>query len=638
MSTNNIELKTVEELSGMTFLIPAYQRGYRWTEQQVTDLLNDIYEFNDRDNGFYCLQPLVVVQRAEDTLRRIKEEANSLKDVEALLRGKWEVIDGQQRLTTIHIILTCLGVDRLYTIEYETRERSSDFLNDIKDSRANDNIDYFHFVKAKQVIEKWIENKRQIDQRFEKSDFGKKLRETVKFIWYEAINENPIKVFTRLNIGKISLTNAELIKALFLNQSNFHGSTSLRQQQIAMEWDNIEYALQDEEMWLFLNEIGYERPTRIDLIFDIICDKDKLCLFSGKSTEQKEELKTNIGTDNYKTFRYFYEYFRENNEEKINHCWSVVKQIFTTFEEWFCDLELYHYTGYLIANKVSVTELLQDWDKAGMTKTKYIAKLKEKIKSKIEGCSTLDAQYEVAKDDGKEHYPSKRTCKPLLLLHNIQTIITQATNSKKEYQGQVFYKFPFHLYKLENWDVEHIDSNTLNSLDKEPDRKEWLKYSLLDKTISDDPELSNDIIEYLNGEKSAEEFDDLRMHIEAKVKNTDPLDENEKNQIWNFALLDESTNRGYGNAIFPVKRRCIIGKDQGVSFVVEIDGKQFSTKTVKSKSSFIPPCTKYAFLKYYNPVSASISYWDRNDAKAYRNNMLKTLEEFDVRINNCNHE
>lgn len=635
MSSNNIELKTVEELSRMTFLIPAYQRGYRWTEQQVTDLLNDIYEFNDRDNGFFCLQPLVVVQRAEDTLRRIKEEAQSLKDVETLLRGKWEVIDGQQRLTTIHIILTCLGVDGLYTIEYETRKGSSKFLNDIEDSQANDNIDYFHFVKAKQVIEKWIENKRQIDQRFEKSAFGKKLRETIKFIWYEAINENPIKVFTRLNIGKISLTNAELIKALFLNQSNFHGSTSLRQQQIAMEWDNIEYALQDEEMWLFLNEIGYERPTRIDLIFDIICDKDKLCLFSEKNTRQKDEL---IGTDNYKTFRYFYEYFRENNEDKINHCWSVVKQIFTTFEEWFCDLELYHYTGYLIANKVSVIELLQDWDEAGMTKTEYVAKLKEKIKSKIKGCSTLDAQYEVAKDDGKEHYPSKRTCKPLLLLYNIQTVITQAANSKKEYQGQVFYKFPFHLYKLEKWDVEHIDSNTLNSLDNEKDRKEWLKYSLLDKTISDDPELSNDIVEYLNGEKSAEEFDDLRTKIEAKVKNTDPLDENEKNQIWNFALLDASTNRGYGNAIFPVKRRCIIGKDQGVSFVVEIDGKQFSTKTVKSKSSFIPPCTKYAFLKYYNPVSASISYWDRNDAKAYRNNMLKTLEEFDVRINNCNHE
>ena len=46
MSANKIGLKTIEGLSGMTFMIPAYQRGYRWTEQQVTDLLNDVYEFN----------------------------------------------------------------------------------------------------------------------------------------------------------------------------------------------------------------------------------------------------------------------------------------------------------------------------------------------------------------------------------------------------------------------------------------------------------------------------------------------------------------------------------------------------------------------------------------------------------------
>lgn len=638
MSTNKIGMKTIEGLSGMTFLIPAYQRGYRWTEQQVTDLLNDIYEFNDSDNGFYCLQPLVLVQRVEDTLKRIKEEAQSLKDVETLLRGKWEVIDGQQRLTTIHIILACLGFEGFYAIEYETRKGSQGFLDDIKDSQANDNIDYFHFVTAKQTVERWIEKKSEIDQCFDKTAFGTKLLASVKFIWYEAVNENPIKVFTRLNIGKISLTNAELIKALFLNQSNFHGTITLRQQQVAMEWDQIEYALQNEEMWLFLNEVGYEKPTRIDLIFDLICDKDKLALFSNKSTEQKDELRINIGTDNYKTFRYFYEYFRVATGDKINNCWSVVKQIFMTFEEWFNDLELYHYTGYLIANNVTVTELLQEWGKTGMTKNKYIAILKTKIKSKIKGCSTLDAQYEIAKDDGKRHYPNKTTCRPLLLLHNIQTILTQATNSKKEYQGQVFYKFPFHLYKLENWDVEHIDSNTLNPLDKEKDRKEWLKYALLDEAISDDEILTNEILDYLNDEKNAKEFSGLRAEIEGKNKIANPLDENEKNQIWNFALLDANTNRGYGNAIFPVKRRCIIGKDQGLSFIVKIQGKQFLTETVKNSSSFIPPCTKYAFLKYYNSVSASISYWDRNDAIAYRNNMFKILEEFNVQINDNNHE
>ena len=108
----------------------------------------------------------------------------------------------------------------------------------------------------------------------------------VRFIWYESVNEDPIKVFTRLNIGKISLTNAELIKALFLNRSNFGENDTehlkLRQQEIASEWDNIEYTLQNDEFWLFLHEKGYDRPTRIDFIFDLICEQ--------KTSELRDEL------------------------------------------------------------------------------------------------------------------------------------------------------------------------------------------------------------------------------------------------------------------------------------------------------------------------------------------------------------
>lgn len=46
-----IELKTVSELLGMKFFIPSYQRGYRWTEQQIENLLNDILKFRQRWNS-----------------------------------------------------------------------------------------------------------------------------------------------------------------------------------------------------------------------------------------------------------------------------------------------------------------------------------------------------------------------------------------------------------------------------------------------------------------------------------------------------------------------------------------------------------------------------------------------------------
>ena len=93
---NSIELKTLGELSQYSFYIPAYQRGYRWTEQEVNDLLNDINEFIPREisdteeKTWYCLQPVVVKSRSEN---------------------EYEVIDGQQRLTTIYLILHYLNQD-----------------------------------------------------------------------------------------------------------------------------------------------------------------------------------------------------------------------------------------------------------------------------------------------------------------------------------------------------------------------------------------------------------------------------------------------------------------------------------------------------------------------------------------------
>lgn len=83
---NEIKLLSINEIIKEKFLIPSYQRGYRWEKRQVTELLDDIWEFSQQErkkDEFYCLQPIVVKKNGD----------------------KWEVIDGQQRLTTIYIIL-----------------------------------------------------------------------------------------------------------------------------------------------------------------------------------------------------------------------------------------------------------------------------------------------------------------------------------------------------------------------------------------------------------------------------------------------------------------------------------------------------------------------------------------------------
>ena len=646
-----IKETAVAELLGMNFFIPGYQRGYRWTEQQVKDLLNDINEFEPENDSWYCLQPLVVkrLKEDEDTFKRIKEEAASLDEVKSLLKGRWEVIDGQQRLTTIYLILSYLEKDtkkaesaeqkKTYSIEYETRKGSKGFLENISEkAEAQSNIDFFYMHKAYKTIEKFFEKE-------DKEQFKKKLLNNVKFIWYEIDEgENPVTVFTRLNMGKIPLTNAELIKALFLNRSNFgagegkNETLRLRQQEIASEWDNIEYTLQNDEFWLFLNQPGDKRPTRIDFIFDVICEQDAL-----------EVGKENTGTDEYHTFRYFYNYFKTENAD-IGFCWKTVKKCFQIFQEWYNDLKLYHYVGYLIEQGEKIQSLIDTWEnrdnKTPITKNEFKSTVIEKIKDKLESCLDLDKQYEINKDT------AKTKCRPILLLHNIQTVINQNKQMENSKYGMAtFYKFPFHLFKLEKWDVEHIDSNTENDLSDIKEQKEWLKCVLVmfpeeneNKKDSNDKnkDLREEIKAFLKEIENSKNnegtvntvninirFEDLKEKIISQVHSQNRLSDDEKNMVWNFTLLDSNTNRGYGNAIFPVKRRVIIGKDQGIRY--ELD-KNLDVKDAKKREiAFIPPVTKNIFLKYYNPNVNNLQTWTKEDAESYKNNILETLKEFGVK-------
>lgn len=454
-----------------------------------------------------------------------------------------------------------------------------------------------------------------------------------------------------MNIGKIGLTNAELIKALFLSKNNFDDDDSIYSTQIeistqigiASKWDDIEYTLQNDEFWLFLHDTGYTKPTRIDFIFDLICEQN-LLYSEGKDENTDDE----IGVDEYKTFRYFYNYFyskaessksdisENSSKEKLTEVWDNVKTIFRTFEEWFNDLELYHYVGYLIAcqkkKKKEVSSLLKLWREKN--KKSFLDDLKDRIKKIIKGCSDLYEQYEIKSSKTKRKCKQKRECRPLLLLHNVQTVINQAKNSEDNYKMQVFYRFPFHLYKLESWDVEHIDSNTENDMDDEKSQTEYLLNCYL--VVSED--VKSEIQSYIeSGEQDDDTFESIKNKVEKEFNfnnDTDLLDQEEKNKIWNFTLLDSSTNRSYGNSIFSAKRRIIIGKDMGKHISIpKVSTEKRKTK-IKSceeedaKSAFIPPCTRSIFLKYYTPVSTNPNYWTKTDAEAYLENIKDTLKDF----------
>ena len=88
----NFTLKSVQELNKFSFEVPSFQRGYRWGELQVQELLDDLSDFADSAEKTYLLQPLVVCEVVQEG-----------KEV-------FRVLDGQQRLTTLYLLLTKLGI------------------------------------------------------------------------------------------------------------------------------------------------------------------------------------------------------------------------------------------------------------------------------------------------------------------------------------------------------------------------------------------------------------------------------------------------------------------------------------------------------------------------------------------------
>lgn len=644
---DKLKLTSVNDLMGMNFYIPSYQRGYRWKTRQVTDLLDDIWEFHEKEkkpNEIYCVQPLVVKQKEEDIFRKIKEEATNLSEIINLIKGYWEVIDGQQRLTTFYIILSCLqpNLRNKFNIEYAIRNPqnrtsensdygigSKEFLikldrNEIDNHLASSNIDFYHMYNTYNEVNKWIAVKRvqleNIGKEFDIESFVNTIANRVKFIWYETDEPDPIEVFIRLNIGKISLTDSELIKALFLNDSNYKESASsirLQQVEIASEWDNIEKTLQNEEFWLFIHDLGWKKTTRIEWIFDIIVQQK----IFGEMPD--------CGNDNHKTFRYFYEYFSQNKKDMtsdwIRHTWNQVKKYFMIFNEWYNDFELYHYVGYLVHEGISIEQLLKNYRNR---KDEFKTYLKNEIRGKIRSCSDLTREYG---DNGE----SKRDCFKLLLLLNIQSVVNQNIEyiKDKKYGMGAYYRFPFHLFKKEGkkdnkkgWEVEHIASNSGDKLSDIRNKKVWLASVLYSNP--NNTQLKKNIEQYLGADIPTEdEFESLRTRISEIDK---PLGDIAKQMIWNYAILDSSTNEEYQNDPFPIKRICILAKESGRKAKKTYNPKTHKVTFDKGEEviAFVPLATKSVFIKAYTDMPESLTSWTQKDAECYIRKIEEVLCEF----------
>lgn len=628
-SSEPIEMPVSELLTGnYQFSIPSYQRGYRWesTEaggedeqeaKQVDDLLNDLTYFvtsNPHKKANYYLQPLMVKPRL-------------------LADGsyEWDVLDGQQRLTTMLLVLKCLkerlyGGQQfgLYELKYANRKQL-DF-NRITFDRAsadydfpmaNENLDSYYVRKAKGRIERWYDNELSnnpsLSDKFKEMLFYPDETRGVnsspalraKFIWYNVqalqpgapqLNGNrqhDIEVFNRLNRGKISLTDSELIKALFLlciKVAPAYGSSLLTPETLVRKWDDMGKKFQNEEFWNMIAPKGADYSNRLDLLFDFIKD----CSGNGKGS----------------AYRFYYKKMHglltSPDINKVEELWTEVKQYFDTLCKWHENVHKHNFIGYLIENGEDLANIYSSPD------------LETKIRKGL-GLENVD-EIDTLRYYDNEGYKKIRK---VLLLFNVLTC---------DKFGQ---KFPFNLYRDNTFDVEHVNSQTDNPIEKIDEKIAWVKQQAIpclwiDRNETDTNgiltsgarearDLITEGVQFLrdvklnNNRDTGSKFKGYRTAVEyyyaSGNRNTGMF---EKDAIGNLALLNSSINREYKNALFPQKLRTLKRSDQ--------------------EGVYIPLCTKYMFLKYYSNPQANVSAfsmkrWRQEDQDEYTEAIKESIRK-----------
>lgn len=569
-----VTMQSINYLFRKSFFVPTYQRGYRWTETQVKELLEDLYDFvstKKDENDYYCLQP-IIVKKKEDC---------------------WELVDGQQRLTALWLISALyycsnkedvINIEReTYNLVYEQKDEFTALFNIIEAMLDNNSLKSL-VEKLEPYKEKCIDGRKLIESIEYISRFSRNNKtakgvlakifdsiNSVRIIWYVLDeNENSIQTFTNINANKIELTNAELIKAVLLNAVD----DELKMQNKALQWEKIEKGLNDNDFWSYMitkNRKNYN--TRIDYLFEIFCDKHNLL----KQVDGKEK-------DRYAIFRAISEFLVGKDVDDV---WKEIQDIYDTLRDWYNDYFLYHTIGLLLIidkgnDAVIINELYNEYSKVDKKtfKNHILNRIKELYVSdkKVTPFSKFDEE-QIKADLEELTIQESEKVRSVLLLYNIALLV----NANNTYE-----RFPFELFKNGTWDIEHINPQTPKDATAE-EKKNWLQ-------------------SYMQIIKDREILDNIEKCIQDNYENfavvsdmvSQKLDIVDNDSISNLVLLHASINRGYKNDCFSEKRKKII----------EVE------RTKSNDEKYIPIGTKWVFLKGYDKASQLV-VWAADDMKEY---------------------
>ena len=590
MPDAQITLKTLAHLQrdGVRFTIAGYQRGYRWTQAEVLDLLDDVREFSlacPKDPGaFYCLQPVVVTPASD---------------------GSWTVIDGQQRLTTLYLFYCCcswmLPPSARYnllpfTLRYPGRPRFQECLEILSEkeyagavrfaaetAEYEDDIDCHYRLEAYRCIGDWLhELLKSPSARAGLGNLKNTFDTRVRLIWYELPNlsaADQAALFSMLNTGKIALTDAELIRALLLQRrTGRSGSVSdtpgaeARRLNIVRKWDDLEADLRDEKYWKFLTggragEPAVSSPTRLDFILRILALHLNRSVLSDADRQFPESFPWAVPEEaNREHFSFFVfsawlkllqrqEAGGNSGDDAVMQVWDRICELCRALRRWYGDTRRYHRIGFLSVTSLRpAAELMRELmlldleARSTAAENIFDDRLLSLIRRELFGAVPLSSGAFREWITGLQYPKDAHRIRQILLLYNLAALEALDAGSR----------FPFELYRDSrlNWDLEHINAVA------------------------------------------------------------DPTAGEPDHSIGNLTLLAGFINRAYQNDVFSVKRRVIL--EQSV------------------RGTFIPLGTRKVFTKDFPGAGASLT-WEENDKKAYTEEIIRSLCAF-LKLEDTGHE
>jgi len=576
------------------FSIPSYQRGYRWTTENVRALLEDLLEFKEGQSSLYCLQPIV--------FKRCKI------DVESKQREIFRIVDGQQRLTTMTILLRELGVAVPWDMYYETvtvgdedvdAQEKGKWLSDLLDDPDNDGGINGHFRKTNaEFIKTWIEKeggrKEQLrgalgiaGEDAEVTAHGK----SVAFIGYLMNNSvdssrDEHELFDRLNDGRVPLTSAELIKALF--EVSTSGLNDVDKLEISKEWELIEQGLHDEKFWRVFKSDNKTPFTRIEELFAVVADtksanraNDTLAVYHD--VEKMVVWKVSGGDTEKRT--------PDERRDALKDLWQKVLELYRWMRSCVRDHEMANYIGWIaLFRTVSIVKLYKSY--AGYSC------LDDGEEQLVEG--------EFEELNAHERRAGRWECfkKNLMsyILNRIKTI----------------YPDVFVANNLSS--VRYVKDDRANA------RNLRELFVLLNVCACN---ASHEFFRFdryvaersgMNPEESEKGYgwDVDHIFLQSEAENS------EVDGIWNLALIDARTNRSeqfkvQGAKSFDSKRKCIQG---------QMSGSAYENKAMVGMRHYILPLSQRVYMKFYSKEMSGTTWEKENDGLPYQEALETFFSDF----------